>query len=296
MAQQIQQKSAKKVNLNNFLVGTFLSFVTQPFEVLRTSSIINANHNQGTGFRSLKYQITNIWKTEGIQGFYRGGLLATIKSTASCGIFFTGLENIKNIFNTENQQSQIIKQTYNFLSACTAKFITTSTLCPINVLKTRFEIAGQQEYMSIFKTIKLISKEEGLYGFYRGIMPTLLRDINWSGVQYVLYNMCLNSYQNLVQENPQQNHSFIFISGAFSSGLSLLIVYPFDNIRVRYQGTKKESRSFSKMLQYIYYDQGVIGFYKGYLPRLLKKCISGALLWSIYEKLNYKNDSIQIKI
>jgi solute carrier family 25 protein 38 len=38
----------------------------------------------------------------------------------------------------------------------------------------------------------------------------------------------------------------------------------------------------------VYREEGLRGFYKGYLPRLLKKGASGAVIWSIYE--NIKKD------
>jgi len=46
-------KKPKKINWSNFLVGTCLSFATQPFEVLRTSSIINKSNFTGTTFTDL---------------------------------------------------------------------------------------------------------------------------------------------------------------------------------------------------------------------------------------------------
>jgi len=42
--------------------------------------------------------------------------------------------------------------------------------------------------------------------------------------------------------------------------------------------------SFRKVVHDIYENEGISGFYKGYLPRLLKKGCSGALIWSLYEK------------
>lgn len=53
MANTTATKKPKKVNWSNFLVGTCLSFATQPFEVLRTSSIINKSNFTGTTFTDL---------------------------------------------------------------------------------------------------------------------------------------------------------------------------------------------------------------------------------------------------
>ncbi|EAS04974.1 solute carrier family protein (macronuclear) [Tetrahymena thermophila SB210] len=292
---QKPQKKVKKINWNNFLVGTCLSFATQPFEVLRTSSIINKTNNHGTNFQDLGKQIIQIWKSEGYKGFYRGGVLAILKSTIGCGIFFTGLENIRYIFNAQNAKNPYLQQFLNFLSASSAKLVTSMILSPINVMKTRFEVVGQNEYKSILSTVAKITKEEGFIGFYRGILPTLMRDIPWSGLQFAIYSSMIQSYDYVFQQRAQDNTSYVFFVGAVSSGLSLLMVYPFDNIRVRYQGKKLETRSMGTLMKQVYTEQGFFGFYKGYLPRLLKKCTSGALTWTLYEQLNKRRvDSLKL--
>jgi len=49
-------------------------------------------------------------------------------------------------------------------------------------MKTRFEIVGNNEHSTITSAIKGIYKTEGMKGFYRGILATLMRDVPYSGL------------------------------------------------------------------------------------------------------------------
>lgn len=102
------------------------------------------------------------------------------------------------------------------------------------MLKTRFEIVGMNEYKSIYDAIVTIKKQEGVKGFYRGIIPTLIRDVPASGIQYSCYQNLLKLYTFLFNKMPQDKNYVIAGIGSISSVIALLICYPFDNIRVRY--------------------------------------------------------------
>jgi solute carrier family 25 protein 38 len=41
-----------------------------------------------------------------------------------------------------------------------------------------------------------------------------------------------------------------------------------------------------KIIPYVYEKEGLKGFYKGYIPRIMKKAVSSGIFWSLYEKLN----------
>jgi hypothetical protein len=49
-----------------------------------------------------------------------------------------------------------------------------------------------------------------------------------------------------------------------------------------------------KTINEIYVNEGLGGFYKGYLPKLFKKAASGAITWGLYENLKKKNGTNNI--
>lgn len=95
-------------------------------------------------------------------------------------------------------------------------------------------------------------------------------------------------------ENPTQYSSVVLFCGTTSSICAIMITYPFDNLRVRWQAgeiggildAKQQDRVLWGTIKHVYDTEGIKGFYKGYLPRILKKGCSGGILWTIYEKIS----------
>ena len=291
-AVSFQKKKLNLISFSNFKLGIILSLLAQPFEVIRTSSIINQASSTNINFGGMMNIIKQIKTKEGIRGFFRGGVLSGMKTTASAGLFFTGLENLNNIVDKIPGTTSIFSQKLiNFSNAALSKGLTTLIISPINVLKTRFEVSGNNEYKSIYHATLSIKKKEGYRGFYRGIIATLIRDVPYSGIQYSIYTSILDIYAFLSQKNRSSSQKVIMFAGAVSSASAIMITYPFDNIRVRYQFDQGQSIGMYKLCEEIYMKEGIIGFYKGYLPRLLKKICSGALTWTIYEHIKKSSNS-----
>jgi hypothetical protein len=89
------QSTSLRTLAKNFQVGVIVSLLTQPFEVLRTSSIHYYSKSKTmVNFKELWHLTNKMYLQEGIKGFFRGSILGIIKNGISCTVFFTGLENI----------------------------------------------------------------------------------------------------------------------------------------------------------------------------------------------------------
>ncbi|RYE26749.1 MAG: solute carrier family 25 protein, partial [Sphingobacteriales bacterium] len=294
-------KKVKVLNFQNFNVGLVTALVAQPFEVMRTSSITslknNANNLAGTWTI-----IKEIFQKEGFKGFFRGGLTSLGKSTISAGVFFTGLENVHVLTNHLRDYKYIPPNAVDFFNACCSRTLTTLTINPMNVIKTRFEVVGSNQYSSILHAVKSIYQKDGLKGFYKGIVPTIIRDVPYSGLQYSSYRWGMDLWGRHISPNKNAYDSSLVVSlvGAVSSIFAVLVTYPFDNIRVRLQCNdmmganqpSSEHKGMVSMAKYVYHNEGMKGFYLGYVPRLMKKGTATALSWVVYEKLRRKDTVI----
>eukprot|EP00331_Platyophrya_macrostoma_P010743 CAMPEP_0176425108 /NCGR_PEP_ID=MMETSP0127-20121128/11213_1 /TAXON_ID=938130 /ORGANISM="Platyophrya macrostoma, Strain WH" /LENGTH=266 /DNA_ID=CAMNT_0017806247 /DNA_START=94 /DNA_END=894 /DNA_ORIENTATION=- len=243
-----------------------------------------------------------IFKAEGFRGFFRGGLLSVLKSTCGTALFFTGLENVHIL--TDEYRDKLNSYQYglggvvNFFNACVIKTATTYLLSPLNVIKTRFEIVGVNEYDSIPAAFKSTYQKEGLKGFYKGVFSTLLRDVPYSGIQYSCYRFLLDVYSTyfLDGKDAKSKSTTVFAISGISSIYAVMLTYPFDNIRVRYQCSEFASfdksaaglAGFTQLVTKVYAEEGIKGFYAGYIPRLMKKAFTASLTWTLYEKLRQK--------
>jgi len=288
------KKTHHILNFQNFKIGLIVSLLVQPFEVIRTSSIMSLK-NMNTGFSGTYQVIKQILQLEGLRGFFRGGLLGMGKSTLSAGLFFTGLENAHVITKEFRNIKYIPANVIDFFNACCTKAITTFIINPITVVKTRFEVVGVNEYTSIRHAVESIYQKEGMKGFYKGILTTLMRDVPFSGIQYSSYKFCLDIYKNYLNpsHNPFDSPLLISFIGAISGVYAVMLTYPFDNLRVRlqcYDMSNLQIKGLFDLIRQIYREEGIKGYYLGYLPRLMKKAASSALTWTLYESV--RKDSV----
>ncbi len=300
MSPAITQKTKNKnkiFNLQNFKLGLLVSLLGQPFEVIRTSSIMSLK-NSNKGFSGMMSVIKRIFELEGLRGFFRGGLLGIGKSTLSAGLFFTGLENI-HIFTTDLRTIKYIPvNMIDFLNACLSKTLVTFITNPIVVVKTRFEIVGNNEYKGIRDAVTSIYQREGARGFFKGIPATLFRDVPFAGIQYSVYKWTMDLYSKYLLRGKSAYDSSFLVSlfGGASAMYAVLMTYPFDNLRVRLQCHDLASLAnvnltgLTSMVKNVYTEEGIRGFYVGFLPRVLKKVTSSAVIWVLYE--NIRKDSI----
>jgi Mitochondrial carrier protein. len=285
-----ESTKTKHSSLENFKIGLMVSLLVQPFEVIRTSSITSLKGSNANISGTLQV-IKKIYQLEGFKGFFRGGSVAIIKSTLGAGIFFTGVENIHVLTKNLRESHFLPIGVLDFLNAAISRIGVTLVNNPITVIKTRFEVVGSTDNQGIIKAVSGVYKESGLSGFYKGIVPTLMRDIPWSGTQYSTYQFLVNTYKTYVG-SPYNSPLLISFFGATASTIAVLATYPFDNLRVRMQ-IKDDQGGQKSMLQLskkIFREEGITGFYLGYLPRLIKKGVSSAITWAIYESV--KKDSV----
>lgn len=85
---------------------------------------------------------------------------------------------------------------------------------------------------------------EGLNGFYRGITPTLFRDVAPYGVYMLTYDFLLDAASKLALFNKNDsvfcsyNSSLIAFAGSIAGLISWIFVVPFDVVKTRMQAEK----------------------------------------------------------
>ncbi|EZF33664.1 mitochondrial carrier [Trichophyton mentagrophytes] len=166
------------------LAGITSVTFTYPLDIVRTRLSI-----QSASFAELKSQhqtklpgmyetMRLMYKNEGgIVALYRG-ILPTVAGVAPyVGLNFMTYESIRKILTPEGDAnpSALRKLLAGAISGAVAQTCT----YPFDVLRRRFQINTMSgmgyKYTSIFDAVRVIALEEGLRGFYKGIVPNLLK-------------------------------------------------------------------------------------------------------------------------
>ena len=145
-------------------------------------------------------------------------------------------------------------------------------------------------------------------GFFTGLKVSLIRDVPFSGIFYPIYNFFKTYYQQIlinIGGNPA-NHTFnltlVASLASFSANfVCCVITNPLDLIRTRayfQYHNKDQSQHYNGITDAairIYQREGMIGYFRGLFPRIMRKGLGSIIAWSFYEYLIDKKDAIIFK-
>lgn len=140
------------------------------------------------------------------------------------------------------------------------------------------------ELVPLFSSLlKSILKVEGYRGLTRGLVPTLARDVPFSGL-YLMF------YEHLKAVTPRevkdlQPSAVHFLSGLVAGVLASLVTQPADVVKTELQLARGQGRRVLNTAADILRRQGLSGFTTGFVPRALRRTMMAALAWTVYEKM-----------
>jgi hypothetical protein len=274
--------------INGALSGFFSVFITQPFQVIRTSMMVTYKDGKPSGFI---YLLKKIKKEEGLKGFYRGLTPTILKTPLGTAIYFSCLEYNKKIIKKQ-RLFKINDGLSNFLSSAAARFVQCIFVNPILVIITRFEVVGFNSYNSILDGFIKIKKEEGYRGYFTGLKSLLIKEVPTAACFYFLYE----HFKKFIKEIGIENIQIQASASAITANIILTFLNnPLDVIRTRlqylhYSGNKEHNyKGVFAGIIHIAKTEGVRGLTVGMIPRILKRTTASSIAWATYETLKIKN-------
>ncbi|KAJ3139526.1 mitochondrial thiamine pyrophosphate transporter [Geranomyces variabilis] len=172
------------------------------------------------------------------------------------------------------------------LAGCTATVAT----YPFDLLRTRFAMQGASggPYTSLLSAVRQIYAAEGVHGFYRGVVPSVLQMAPQMGIVFAAYGAIKGILKPLKLGKTES-----FISGGIAGMLGKLSVMPFDVVRKRLQvqGPERNSYVTGRVPKYpsglircaaqIARQEGWLALYKGVVPALFKAGPSSAVTFAV---------------
>jgi solute carrier family 25 carnitine/acylcarnitine transporter 20/29 len=157
----------------------------------------------------------------------------------------------------------------HFWSGIIGGFISTIVVTPIEYIKI-----NQQNNIS-FSNLKINN-------IYKGFIPTVCRETPGFGIYFSTYNYLNSTYNN---NNSLYKH---FIFGGLSGISAWLFIYPADLIKTIIQHNNN-SRTLLQIIHYIYKNNGLFGFYKGFHFAALRASSLHASVFFGYELIKKYN-------
>lgn len=197
----------------------------------------------------------------------------------------------------------------HLLAGISGGVISTLVLQPLDVIKIRFAVndgrlEATRRYRGIANAFVTILREEGVRGLYRGVVPNVVGAGSSWGLYFLFYNAIKTWTQNGNTSSPlgPANH---LLAASEAGALTLVITNPLWVVKTRlclqFERTAEQKyKGLVDALKKIYVQEGLRGYYKGFLPGLFGVS-HGAIQFMVYEELKnsynqYKGTAITTKL
>ncbi|KAK6623842.1 hypothetical protein RUM44_010698 [Polyplax serrata] len=266
--------------------GTCSTVIFQPLDLVKTRLQAPTNAT-GPKFTSIPKggivsMFINILQREQITGLWKGMTPSLMRCVPGVGIYFSTLHELKLQWMTHVGSTSL-----NALEAVvlgiTARSVSGVCLIPFTVLKTRYE-SGMYTYKGMISGLNVIYKAEGPRGLCRGLIPTLFRDAPFSGLYLMFYSQIKQSFpEDWLEGNAAS--PLHFTCGIVAGILASLVTQPADVIKTKMQLYPDKFESVKSVIIYIQKTHGISGYFKGLVPRMLRRSLVSAMAWTIYEHI-----------
>lgn len=177
-------------------------------------------------------------------------------------------------------------------SGAVAGVISGILLQPLEVLKInlilmpkQFDYTQKQNFLRAFvEASKIIYREEGLRGFYRGNVPSVLS----SGISAGLYFSILGRLEGMTRKRKINKQISDFFCSAIARSMASCLVNPLNVWKTRAEILGyNEYRSIRSSITKIYTNEGFYGFFKGTLLMMLRDFPFGGIFYLTYKATNH---------
>ncbi|CAB4275512.1 unnamed protein product [Prunus armeniaca] len=160
----------------------------------------------------------------------------------------------------------------SFYAACTFGGIlscglTHTAVTPLDLVKCNMQI-DPAKYKSISSGFGVLLKEQGVKGFFRGWVPTLLGYSAQGACKFGFYEFFKKYYSDLAgPEFSAKYKTLIYLAGSASAEvIADVALCPFEAVKVRVQTQPGFARGLSDGLPKFVKSEGALGLYKGIVP------------------------------
>lgn len=217
---------------------------------------------------------------EGFRPLYHGLPLPLVGAMLESACMFSIVHQMKWILfgtsNTVNTSNTSVWQT-SVAGAC-AGILTGTLLTPMELVKCRLQLP-QAPYRNTWDCITRSVHHEGVSVLWRGYGPTLVREIPGTAIWFGTYESMLRIWT----ESPHSAQAWqILVSGGMSGLAYHVALFPVDTIKTRCQ--TDPDATIRRVIQNVWHEQGVAGFYRGIVPTALRALLGNATVFYAYER------------
>ncbi|XP_077563737.1 mitochondrial glutathione transporter SLC25A40-like [Haemaphysalis longicornis] len=224
-----------------------------------------------------------IARNEGITSLWSGLPPTLVMAVPATVIYFTAYDQFREFLCKHMPGHNTVWA--GTLSGGLARVFSASVISPLEMVRTKMQ-SQKLSYLEIGQAVKSLVRTKGVLSLYRGLGPTLLRDVPFSCFYWTSYEALKLHYNQ-----KQPTFLFSFVAGATAGTVAAVVTLPFDVVKTHMQielgemeilQDKKRSSTLTVMRE-LYQSQGVRSLFAGIVPRISKVAPACAIMISTYE-------------
>lgn len=235
--------------------------------------------------------IIKISRTEGLSSLWSGLSPTLVLAIPATVVYFVTYEQLRtritDYANVSKPPGTSQPLWAPLIAGCTARLWAATSVSPLELIRTKMQ-SKRLSYFEMHEALRSLLKYHGWIGLWKGLGPTLLRDVPFSGIYWVTYE----KYKLLNNNNTSFGYSLI--GGSIAGSLAAFFTNPFDVVKTyrQIEMTEKEiisepptfqNKTTYSVLLNIYHQNGLSGLWAGLIPRIIKVAPACAIMVATFE-------------
>ncbi|KAK1766604.1 Tricarboxylate transport protein [Phialemonium atrogriseum] len=251
--------------------------ITYPAEFAKTRTQLNRRLAAGQKLP---------WPPFGKQ-WYAGCTTLIIGNSLKAGIRFVAFDQYKAMLvDAEGKLSGPRTVLAGFGAGVTESLL---AVTPTESIKTTLiddRKSAKPRLRGFLHAVPIIARERGIRGFFQGFVPTTARQAANSATRFGSYTFLKQLAESYTAPGEKLGAVGTFAMGGLAGLITVYVTQPLDTIKTRMQSIEARAvygNSF-RCASLIFKQEGLLTFWSGALPRLVRLVLSGGIVFTMYEK------------
>jgi len=219
--------------------------------------------------------VRHVWKAEGVRGLWKGAGTTLLIGVPSATCYMLTYDHLLRVILPPISPSTAMTP---LLAGVVARGLMSSLLSPLELLRTNLQSTppspdNPHTLRSVITSLRTLTQTQGVRSLWRGLGPTLWRDVPFSGLYWAGYE----TLKGALEKRGRRGAPVAFVSGAVSGTMAALITSPFDMLKTRRQALvmasttgARSSTSLIAVLTTVIRNEGASALFAGLTPRIAK--------------------------